>query len=395
MNFKVKCFVVALAAGVIGMGPWMGSSQAAPNVPGIRPTIRSRGLPAELLGSDRTRVPASNATVPEFKYSVNDHGTTLSGHIVGQNPRVQLTNPVTTIKTQVIPVVVNVLGKTFDPRAGDSCDATDAMTRTLNSPIFKKQTWKQGGKTIGFGQYVDIAQRAQFWKFTKPTGINPGYHVTLNPVRPTVVTLNVPTEEGTLLASTNCGNGFLGGFELNWFIQQLQTQIFPQLRKFGIATTTFPLFVLYNTAMFINAPGNCCVLGFHNSFMAGSGQQTYGVAMYDNTDLFAGGDVAVMSHEVSEWMNDPGVGQNATINLTKPWGHIGQVSGCQINFETGDPLSGKVTADTLNGMTYHLQELAYFSWFFHQSPSWGLNGTYSLGNRFTGPAKACPPGGTN
>jgi hypothetical protein len=397
MSFKGKCLAVALAAGLIGIGPWMTSSQAAPNVTGIRLTMRSWIPPTSPVSANGATAAALNTTVPEFKYSVNDHGTPRSGHIVGKNPRVALTNQVTTIKTQVIPVVVNVLGATFDPRATDSCDSTDAMTRIMNSPIFKKQMWKQGGTTIGFGQYVDSVQRAQFWKFTKPTGVNPGYHVTLDPKRPTVVTLDVPDEMGAILASTSCGNGQLGGFEVNWFMNQLQTQIFPTLKKFGVAPTTFPLFVLYNTVMFNGSPSNCCIGGFHNSFMTANGQQTYGVAMYDNTQIpnFAGGDVAVMSHEVSEWMNDPGVGQGATINLTDAWGHIGQVTSCQGNLETGDPLSGHVFADTLNGKTYHLQELAYFSWFFHQSPSWGLGGTYSFRNRFKGFAKPCPPGGTN
>jgi hypothetical protein len=267
------------------------------------------------------------------------------------------------------------------------------MTRTLKSPIFKKQTWKQGTKTIGFGQYVDVVQRAQFWKYTKPTGINPGYHVTLNPVTLDAVTINVPLGQGAL-ATNDCGNGYVGAFDISWFIDQLQNQVFPTLQTSGVGPTTFPLFVLYNSVMFDGSPSTCCYLGFHNSFMTANGQQTYGVAMYDNTQYFDG-DVSVMSHEVSEWMNDPGVGQGETINLTKPWGNIGQVQNCQGNFETGDPLSGNVITDTLNGKAYHLQELAYFSWFFHQSPSWGLGGTYSFRNRFKGFAKPCPPGGTN
>jgi len=46
-------------------------------------------------------------------------------------------------------------------------------------------------------------------------------------------------------------------------------------------------------------------------------------------------------------------------NPTPAWGNIGQVSGCQDNFEVGDPLSGTLmpTSD-LNGYSYHLQELA-------------------------------------
>ena len=76
-------------------------------------------------------------------------------------------------------------------------------------------------------------------------------------------------------------------------------------------------------------------------------------------------------------------------NPTAPWGHIGQVSGCQNNLEVGDPLSGTVFKVPFNGFNYHLQELAFFSWFFRQSPSIGINGWFSNGGTFTTPAKAC------
>jgi len=117
-----------------------------------------------------------------------------------------------------------------------------------------------------------------------------------------------------------------------------------------------------------------------------SNAQTYSVSMYDNTSLFAGsGDVSVLSHEIAEWMDDP-----FTDNPTKPWGNIGQVSGCQGNLEVGDPLSGTVFTQTMNGKAYHLQELAFVSWFYHQSPSTGVNGWYSNGGAFTTAAAPCP-----
>jgi hypothetical protein len=37
-------------------------------------------------------------------------------------------------------------------------------------------------------------------------------------------------------------------------------------------------------------------------------------------------DTTVLSHEVDEWMDDP-----FGINPTPPWGHPGQVAGCQNN----------------------------------------------------------------
>jgi hypothetical protein len=79
-------------------------------------------------------------------------------------------------------------------------------------------------------------------------------------------------------------------------------------------------------------------------------------------------------------MDDP-LGTNAT----PLWGNIGQVVGCQGNLENGDPLSGTIFPPVLmpNGFTYDLQELAFFSWFFRQNPSIGVNGFYSDNGTFT------------
>jgi len=53
-----------------------------------------------------------------------------------------------------------------------------------------------------------------------------------------------------------------------------------------------------------------------------------------------------------------------------------------------DFLTG-MTLTTINGLTYHPQELAFFSWFFDQVPSLGLDGLYSWGGTFKSPASPC------
>jgi hypothetical protein len=63
-------------------------------------------------------------------------------------------------------------------------------------------------------------------------------------------------------------------------------------------------------------------------------------------------------------MDDPLVN-----NATPAWGNIGQVTGCQSNLEVGDPLTGTAFTATLNGFTYHPQELVFFSWFSRDVPS--------------------------
>jgi hypothetical protein len=72
------------------------------------------------------------------------------------------------------------------------------------------------------------------------------------------------------------------------------------------------------------------------------------------------------------------------------WGHIGRVSGCQVNYEVGDPLSGKplLAVKMPNGFTYHVQELAFFNWYYRISPSTAVNAWYSLAGTFTADAGA-------
>lgn len=120
--------------------------------------------------------------------------------------------------------------------------------------------------------------------------------------------------------------------------------------------------------------------------------QTYSPAEFDTSGFFTFDasplDTAILSHEVNEWVNDPLGGVNG--NPTPPWGHVGQVGFCQYNTEVGDPLSGTLlpTIKMLNGYSYHLQELAFFSWFFGK-PSIGVNGWFSNNNTFL--SDAGPP----
>ena len=64
-------------------------------------------------------------------------------------------------------------------------------------------------------------------------------------------------------------------------------------------------------------------------------------------------------------------------NSTRPWGNIGSQTGCVGDLEVGDPLAATDFTDTVSGFTYHPQELAFFSWFYDQSPSLGVHGWYS------------------
>jgi hypothetical protein len=200
---------------------------------------------------------------------------------------------------------------------------------------------------------------------------------------------NVPVSRGTTFPSDEfvggCTAGNFGIVDINWFAPLIINRVLPRLIAEGkVSPKTFPIFMIYSVGMSIGPPTNlkkCCVGGFHSAVLTGSGAiQTFSILDFDATGVFGPSalDTAIMSHEVGEWMDDP-IGNNPT----PAWGHTGQVAGCQNNLEVGDPLTGinfpNVTMP--NGFTYHLQELAFFSWFYG-APSIAVNDWFSDHNTF-------------
>ncbi len=242
--------------------------------------------------------------------------------------------------------------------------------------MFVNRAWTFGGTSVGTGQYIDAFERAAFWHYTKTGGTNPTYGLQLALKTLPAKTVTVPGADAYYysLAGTPCGNGKLADVNINWLSSYLRTTLMPSLVSAGVGPTTFPIFLVHNVAMFQNnVPADCCVLGYHDALPTASGIDTYAIADYENSGGFTTThDVQVLAHEVGEWANDP-----LGTNPTPAWGHIGQVTGCQSNLEVGDPLSGSAIPVASGGFTYHPQELAFFSWFYRQTPSLGVNGWYS------------------
>jgi hypothetical protein len=305
--------------------------------------------------------------------------------MVGKNVFKPRANPVTTVPTQIIPISLTFTdtGHVYDPTANDpNClGGASAVSRTVGSPIFGRRSYTLGGKKVGTGQFVDAFQRANFWRQTKPAGINPGYHVNL---RVSVLPKMSFSVDGSEI-DTACGR--LGEIDLGAFAVQL-LQHLPDFAAAGVDSKKFPLLLLSNVVMYEGTVDQCCILGFHTAINNpyDGGVQTLAVAEYDSTGAFGGiHDVGVITHEVAEWMDDP-IGTNPT----PPWGHIGQVSGCQANLEVGDPLTGtEMNVGMPNGVRYHPQENAFASWFYGLTPSGSVNGWYSMNGTFRTPAAPC------
>ena len=332
---------------------------------------------------------AAAPSIPLFHSTVADGATTFPYVMVGKNPFTAHTNGAVHVSTVIVPVVIKLgNGDTFNPTVADSCAPSSSVTRALSSPIFTEKSYTWGGLKVGTGQFVSVFRRAEFRQQTKPSGINPDLQVKLIPTTTRAITVTVPSgvsAEGTL----SCGN--LAAMDISWWDNQVQTVLMPKLAARGFGSGDFPLFLLSNVVEYDTVPGNCCILGYHNAFTnpADGGTTTYGTAMYDNTHNAMVGvkDISVLSHEVAEWMDDPLV--DGVDNNTNAWGNVGQVTGCQTNLEVGDPLSGTLQTTTLNGVTWHPQELAFFSWFYHQTPSIGANRWYSSHGTFKVPAAPC------
>jgi hypothetical protein len=238
----------------------------------------------------------------------------------------------------------------------------------------KTKAYTVGGTAVGTDQYVGFDRRAEYFSQVKTGGLNPGYHLNFGFAQTGKWTVTVT---GGQMFGSGCSS--VGALDINSFDNFVRNTLIPQTA--GVTATTFPLILMTNVVL---TDGGCCILGYHSAYTH-NGQQTYGVGEFDTSKQFTGvKDISAISHEIAEWMDDPLVN-----NATPPWGHIGQVSGCQANLENGDPLSGTIIPITMNGFTFHPQELAFSSWFYPGSPNPGVNGWFSSNGKFRSAAAHC------
>jgi hypothetical protein len=92
-------------------------------------------------------------------------------------------------------------------------------------------------------------------------------------------------------------------------------------------------------------------------------------------------DVTALSHELAEIMNNPIDSADGIHNIT-PWWLAQSVIGafCDHFLEVGDPAEFLPNSDypiTMNGMTYHPQNVVLVPWFKRESPSSALHNAYS------------------
>ncbi|MGI8771459.1 MAG: hypothetical protein ACR2JE_08470 [Acidobacteriaceae bacterium] len=301
----------------------------------------------------------SSLSLQTWNGSYSYSGRNYTYNMVGAAPS---TNTSASVPVYIVPIklIVNSGGRqyTYDPSHVLS-NGNSVTTNTENSPLFKFATnYTLGGVNVGTTQYIDAYQRANFWGTVKT---HTNSHLLLG--GPTVLaeqTLTVPTNYGKV------GSPFgfqVGLVDINW----LDAQWANIIAKLGIQPNSFPIFLTYD--VYLTQGGGCCIGGYHSAEGNASNPQSYTQASYiDHSGTFAQ-DVSALSHEIGEWADDPLVA-NPNGNQT-PCGIL----------ENGDPLENTANYGdypyTLNGFTYHLQDLAMLP-YFGAPTSTSVNGWLSF-----------------
>jgi len=300
-------------------------------------------------------------TVPFFTDSFVYADQTFTYDMVGTDPRLSH-------RRTVVPVVIVPLRFVF--AGGQSFDPGKTTAKLRRSPLFRRARFSSGTT-----QYGDAVQRAEFWTYTHRTR----YHVLLgHPAAAPTVVVTVPATAGSI-ATSQLGGSF-GLIDETFFLDQVVPAVINQLR---LPPTKLIVLWSSDVALQPSGGGTGIILGEHD---AGTDQAqtrmwTFAWASWNTPDVVPENDtdVAALSHEISEWYNDP-----FGTNVVPPW-ESPPAYPCNPLLEVGDPLAGTTFVE--HG--YHLQDEAFLSWFARETPSIGMDGRYSFLGTLTAPPAVC------
>jgi hypothetical protein len=405
--------LLVLAIAIVGLFAVTGATAGSGGTgisgsPTVTPiTLDDSQLKAKDATTGGAKVLPTDRTVAHWNGSTTDpnNGVTYSYNMVGADPNnCSGSGCSTTVQADITPLIVNVAGMTFDGTAvvpatlaspqfaNNDYGSTPAATAAgafPNSPSFIEGpggALSQGdaGQSL---QLEDATMRAQFNK----TGSS-SYHLNLSPNLKPAVTINVPQNQGTLIVS---GRGVIGAdIDVGWWssmINNLENSADP---------THLPIYLTNQVLLYDgNNPSNCCIIGYHGTGATGLGGgsgnsngnakvQTFAWASYVQPGFYsrpAGGtdwalqDIHALSHEISEWADDPFVN-----NTVEPWvTPTAPQYGCTGVLETGDPVVGIGFAMGSNSFEqgpnpdgtqsadgyYHPEDETYLPWFMRTSPN--------------------------
>jgi hypothetical protein len=391
---------VAVIVAVVTSG-----ATASTGTPSVEPQLiqdsQMKALTATEGGAD---VLPTTRTVPHWWGSTLDphNGVTYGYNMVGADPNNCSGSACdVTIQADITPIVVNIDGLTFS--------GNDVLAATLASPQFALNDYgttpaatipscgpntalcRGAGGTLSQNdagnqlQLEDATMRAQFNKYGS-------YHVRLSPHVLPAVTINVPNNQGVLLQS---GRGVIfADINISWWAAQIKNL------ENSADPTHLPIYLTDDVLLHIGKDVfNCCVIGFHGTHATGLGKgyggsngnapvQTFAWATYLSPGIYArpaGGtywalqDIHPLSHEVSEWADDPFVN-----NFVEPWlTPTAPQYGCTGILETGDPVVAIGFAKGTNTFRqgpnpnasqsadgyYHPEDEVFLPWFMRTAPN--------------------------
>ena len=277
-------------------------------------------------------------------------GQVWETQMVGEHP---LLGRTTHIPVIFVPLKLKFAlgGRVFDPMQSQPGHADSPVAFALKSPMFQPASFPGHPEThTQPTQYLDAYQRASFWNIvtagsTSPTApVKTDFHVLLNLQSVDPRTLTVPFLEG--FVDFNADGKARGHVNKQFIKDQLDSLL--ETSPTGALT----IFFMNDVNFFDN---NSTAGGWHNV----RDGKTYIVSSFN----FDGNDVAVLGHELAEWLADP-FGNNPAPGCTRPDGS------CQHNLEVGDPNSGN---NYKVANTFTLQDASYVAWFARTQPSMAFN----------------------
>ena len=382
--------LLAVITLLVSLTAWAQNTNPLKHPQIVNPGYMSQtGATAQFTSANKLTPDGNSATkqqrvnsVPNFTSSFTSSGATYPYTMVRTDPK---RGGSTRVDTSL--VTIQFYFDEYADQNGNNIviDAATVVPQFVNGPNVETASYGTGNT-----QFSDAVQRAEFFNVMKPD-----WHTLINrPRMLQAVQIEVPVGL-SIVFQAGSGGPYFALIDNGFFVSQLNTIL--QFEPFQLDELAI---VLTRNALFYQGgdPTNCCVLGFHTAIdKAVHGNrhdvQTFATASWVDAGIFGDpgrADVNFISHEITEWMNDPFVN-----NLVPSWQAPGSSPPeCQSILETGDPLEFLATNAfpvTVDGFTYHPQVEALLQWFERQVPSTAFQGAYSYPDTtmLTAPL-ACP-----
>jgi len=369
---------------LVGVLPTQAQLNPDARVPESRILLNRHSVAINNVSFAATAAISGGATIdslPNFTGSFTTDGVTYPFIFLGQEPTAGGT---TVLDTDLIPIEFEFLDKNEQLLLDSNGDpivvgpSQRIIDLTVGSPNFQNADY-----TVGTTQFADAIRLAEFFNVK-----GADWHTILN--QPKVHDIvRAPVPFGSYIIILNADGTRSACID----IQIVDLIIQAVLDAKGPDTHRFPIILANNTILTnTGTAAGCGIVGFHETIDTVVTPNTVGLQVFayaswitpSFTPLANAGflDVLALSHEISEAYNDPFVaiiGQDSPfINLVPPF--VNASGGCQDNLENGDFIEGLADPSfpiTLNGFTYHPQNIQLLQWFSREVPSSAVDGAYS------------------